>query len=137
MVKTFAIDFYAGMIPATRLARLAWTGIPPLKVVEGSKAYDITPGDITEITALEGAISSFPLLHVDTWLSLNKAAGKGDYGIFGMMKTGNQAAAALSHQIGSPGLTMKPIDFLVLNYWSHNMNRIAYDFHVGYVIYYQ
>lgn len=108
--------------------------MPALSVVEGSRPYPITPSNITQISALTAYISSFPLLHVDIWLSLNKPAGKGDYGLVHKFGCGNTGGVV--SDLPWMELPMKPTDVIYLNYWAHNMNKTPYDFHSGYVIYY-
>lgn len=130
--KTFPLDFYGGMIPAS-WPRWRWFNVR--KVVTGSVAFQgITPGDIHKITAMYAYISSFPLLHVDVWLSKNKPAGKGDGGIFGKFGCGDTGGIVLP--ISGLNLPFSPSDVFVLNYWAHNMNRVPYDFHAGYTFHY-
>lgn len=92
--------------------------------------FYITGLDYWRLRAWSGQISSFPLLHVDTWLSLNQPTGKAGVGVFGHVKSGNSGR-------GSAGLTdlnmvFNPGDVLWLNAWVHNMNRSPYDCHCGY-----
>jgi len=88
--------------------------------------------DFWRLRAWSGQISTFPLLHVDTWLSLNYPMGKAGQGVFGHVKAGNSGR-------GSAGLTdldilFGPGDVIWANLWAHNMQRTPYDLHFGYEI---
>ena len=81
----------------------------------------VTGLDFWRLRAWSGQISSFPLLHADTWLSLNRPTGKAGEGIFGQIKTGDSGygVGALSDL----DMLFGQGDCLYLNAWAHSMKR--------------
>ena len=124
-MRSYAIDFYhKGMAPQSvdmdRYERL----LPDSAV--GSR-----------LQHLEGKLSSFVKVHVDTWLTLGAACAKGDkqgQGIFGILKTGDSG-----HDSSYLVWLDLPItdNRIYVNYWAHNMLDAPFDWHGGYVIYYE
>jgi len=123
-MKSYAIDVYSGPIQGRGVAMgSAYRALPP----------DTMGG---RLIGLEGMLSSFVKLHVDTWLTKGAPSTPGDKqgpGIIGMLKSGDSGSASLSNMWLDLPLTGDPI---YVNFWAHNMNAGPFDWHVGYVLYY-
>lgn len=78
-------------------------------------------------------ISTFPLLHVDTWLSLGAALPKEGDNVLGHCKTGDAGRGQASMQ----SLNLPLSAPLYLNYWCHSMARIPLDWHCSVELYYE
>lgn len=123
-MKSYAIDYYGGNVPARGVAM-------------GSGKRQLPPETLGErLIGLEGMLSSFVKLHVDTWLTKGQPSILGDKqgpGIIGMLKSGDSGSASLCNMWLDLPLDEKPI---YVNFWAHNMNAGPFDWHVGYTLYY-
>jgi hypothetical protein len=117
--KTYAIDFYCGLIRPGRVA--------------SQSVLKMLPGDVKAIVGWEGAISTYTDLDVDTWLSIGGPEPKEGPNVFGMLKTGE--SQGISSGLLNISLAVTSNN-LYLNVWYHNMRGNFADWHVGYVIYY-
>jgi hypothetical protein len=124
-MKSYAIDFYGGPVPHEGVTSESVPRALPARM-RGKN-----------ILAIEGAISGFRALHVDTWLTftaLDSPPPKQGEGIFGLMKTGDAAQCSMYLS----GLKIPiPSAGVYVNYWAHNMNEAPFDWHGGYVFYYE
>ena len=124
-MKSYAIDYYGGAVPAGKvIASFGMRELPP----------DALGG---RLIGIEGMLSSFVKLHVDTWLTIGVHTAQGDKqgpGIFGMLKSGDNGNANLCNMMLDLEITERAI---WINHWAHNMNAGPFDWHVGYVLYYE
>ena len=119
-MNVFSLDYYRLLKAGEVIENAGW----------GVRSFDFGFG--ARLLGWSGQISSFPKLHVDTWLSLDQPSSKEGNGVFGMVKCGDS---------GRGGASMENIDVWIsglgyLNFWAHNMLRSPCDFHCSYEIYY-
>lgn len=124
-MKSYAIDYYGGNVLAGK--------------IKTGNDIRYLPSDTAggRLIGLEGMLSSFVKLHVDTWLTKGLPSDQGDKqgpGIIGMLKSGDSGSASLCNMGLDLPLTGQPI---WVNFWAHNMNAGPVDWHVGYVFYYE
>ena len=125
-------DFYAGMVSPS-LVLIYPCSCEASLYPHSVKEYHVPFFESSSpwrLLAWSGQISSFQLLHVDTWLSLNQPMGKAGMGVFGHVKTGNSGRG--SRGINGLDMLFDPTDVIWLNAWAHNMNPTNYDWHCGY-----
>lgn len=124
-MKSYAIDFYGGEVAARSVRTGNGLRQPPPEMWS------------SRLVGLEGMLSSFVKVHVDTWLTQGAPSAPGDKqgaGIIGMLKSGDNGNASVSNMSLDLPLTGAPI---YINFWAHNMNAGPFDWHVGYVLYYE
>jgi hypothetical protein len=142
-LKTESFDFYGGFVPSgykdyqtCRLLGRKPNSFNSWGVIENFERK-VFKAKVKKILGIKGSISSFELLHVGCWISIDGPVGKEGplNSIVGRWETGGSGSA--DEYIPMNIVFAKYPKYFIINYWAHNMYQVPYDWHTGFVVYFE